>query len=313
MDKDAQSTSICIPCKCTHSCQYCVSFLTCALDNKTNKFLMNHQRNVKDSLEYASNKSNILIITARHGEPTANMLYIKELCEMNDKFSDRFIRKEVQTNGSLLLEHSMVDGKTNVELLADLGIKTISLSLSSVFSSDENAEYNRPHKPVYKTDIDTVCKAVKDAGLMLRLSLNMTDFYDTRTPEEIFQRINDLGADQVTFRILYNVENPVSTPEIKIYNFIKNHNVSPSIIKAINAYIIEKGELIGVLPFGALQYYVAGISCVVDDNCMDSQIASIEDDTQKVEALKAQEQLRYFIIETNGELYPNWNKKGRIM
>jgi hypothetical protein len=128
-------------------------------------------------------------------------------------------------------------------------VKTISLSLSSIWSSKENAEYNRTAKN-FIVDIEETCKTIKKYDFSLRLSLNMTDFYNKKTPAQIFERAEKLGANQITFRVLYNVSNAKTEREKEINEWIIAHRCNPKKIEEINEYIKKHGRPLERLPFG---------------------------------------------------------------
>ena len=141
-----------------------------------------------------------------------------------------------------------------------------------------------------------MCAEIKRYGFNLRLSLNLTDIYNNLEPLAIFDRCKALGANQITFRLLYNVESSVS-PEI--HDWINEHRCSTDIATRINWHITNYGRKMERLPFGAIRYSVDGMSCVLDTDCMST-------DSEK-------DAIRYLILRPNCKLYTLWDDAGSIL
>jgi hypothetical protein len=166
-----------------------------------------------------------------------------------------------------------------------------------MWSSNENANYNQtPNK--LKIDIENLCKEIKIYDFNLRLSLNMTDLYNNKSPEQIFKYIKHLNADQVTFRILFQTDNTSNGEEKKINNWISKHKTDKKVINEINNYIKKNGTELEILPFGAVRYDIDGISTVIDDDCMN---------------ITPKNSLKYLILRPNCKLYTKWEKKGSLL
>lgn len=102
----------------------------------------------------------------------------------------------MQTTGVLLDESYLRFLRNHV------GVSTISVSLSA-FDNDINAGYNGT-LPQLKVDLHKLCALIKKYDFNLRLSINMTDYFSCRSPEEILTYARqELKADQATFRVLY--------------------------------------------------------------------------------------------------------------
>lgn len=327
--KEIQSLSITIPTHgCVNNCKYCVSKLhtdswikpiNCkSLDSEKIKdlrlnisggrvsmtfiphkadterisyFIENKDifQNFYDRLKFArDNGVNTVILTGSNGEILQNKPFLVLFYILNSLLPDPFIWIEVQTSGVMLND----ENDDNIKFLKELGVKTISLSLSYVFDSDTNADITEI-SPKLAFSIPDLCKKIKDYDFSLRLSLNMTDGYNDRIPSEFFYKARVLNADQITFRILFNSEN--DTIEDK---WIKEHRTDNKLIKDINSYIKEHGTLLDVLTFGALQYDVDGISTVVDSDCMNVEVKNT---------------LKYLILRENLKLYSKWDKKSSLL
>jgi sulfatase maturation enzyme AslB (radical SAM superfamily) len=206
---------------------------------------------------------------------------------MNLKFK-RWL--EIQTSGTKLDDEYLRFLRDNV------GISTISLSLSSL-NSIENAKYNRTKKG-FEVDIQKVCSEIKKYDFNLRLSLNLTDWFDSCDPEFIFNASSDLGADQVTLRVLYlsgNRRTPIQTPED---NWIMKHKMRSEDVYILKDYVRYYCRPLEKLPFGAIKYSIKGMSVVIDADCMSTDVT----DTMK-----------YLILRPNAKLYSKWDDKGSLV
>lgn len=291
-----QSLSINVPGGCFNKCQFCVARLHPTdvpnLIEKEPEFEHLHTMDYEDAMQFArDNGCNTMILTG-DGEPLMNRNFITKVSMMNNSLEQPFRWIELQTAGYKL---QRVENGRNVLarwLRNMIRVKLISLSLSSIFSDDENAQYNVTPEHL-KVNIEKTCSEIKRYGFTLRLSLNMTDFYNDRTPEEIFERAHDLGANQLTFRKLYK-----SDKDNGINKFIDEHSVKPDKFDEVARYVRAKGNALEVLPFGATKYSVHDMSVVVDDDCMSTE---------------TKEELKYLILQPNCKLYSKWNDLGSIL
>jgi len=281
---EIQSLSICVPAGCPNNCHFCVSRLHANdYPNRTG-----HRADVDfmNRLEYARDNGVPCAILTGTGEPITNMKFINFFAGVNRSLDRPFRHIELQTSGVTLST-----GK--LEELRDLGIQTISLSLSSLIS-DENALYNRT--PVkWQFEIAELCHQIKSCGFNLRLSLNMTDAFCGFPPKSIFNIAKSkFKADQVTFRILYQSPGR-DLPQDK---WIDEHRAPDKVTTAIDNYILAMGTPLHRLSFGAMKYDVDGISTVVDSDCMNTE---------------AKDTLKYLILREDCRLYTHWDKKGSLV
>jgi sulfatase maturation enzyme AslB (radical SAM superfamily) len=200
---------------------------------------------------------------------------------------NKFEHIEIQTSGTTLEDWYLRFLREHVR------VNTISLSLSDMFDSNKNALYNQTKKG-YEIDIKHLCSEIKRYDFNLRLSLNMTDVYNNRTPEEIFDYAkNILKADQITFRVLY--ESKKNTIQDK---WIKEHRLNENKMNKLYEFVKLNGHALERLSFGAMRYSVDEISVVVDDDCMNIQ---------------AKEEMKYVILRPNCRLYSKWDDKGSLI
>jgi len=263
----------------------------------------------------ANNKVNNLIITGT-GEALQNKWFMNQLWDALNKENHPFPNVELQTTGVMLMDkESAIPGSSirtddrypNIELLKAIGVNTISLSISDVFSSKNNWEIiGAPKK--YHHPLDVLCQFIKDSGFNLRLSLNMTNVYNDKYPEDILTRCKELGANQITLRKLYGggYDNSESI-------WVDENACENKIIDRINEYIAgEKDEEFQTgysyhngegtplykLPFGPIVYSINGMSVAIDDDCMSKN--NIDN-------------LKYVILRENGKLYCQWDDEGSLI
>ena len=102
-----------------------------------------------------------------------------------------------------------------------------------------------------------------------------------------------LGADQITFRVLYT--SGLDTPQDK---WIAENGASAEYVDKIRNYIKDNGTVLGQLDFGAIKYSVHNMSTVLDDDCM---------------AQTAKEEYKYLILRPNCKLYSRWDDPASLI
>lgn len=301
-----QSLSIVVPGGCPNDCACCVSQLH-ADDDYRNQIEKNYQfedlyrNDFRDALSFArDNGCNVMMLTG-DGEPLMNLYYLRMITELNKTLDQPFRWIELQTSGVFLTKKSEENGgDINLRWLRNtIRVKTISLSLFNLFDSKDNATYSRPKTPKAYVDIPTTCTTIKKYDFTLRLSLNMVSLYNHTEPAHIFERAKELGANQITFRVLYDSDTPFelqSPKEREVSQWIKENRANPEVIKKIHEYIREHGKKLERLPFGAYRYSVHGMSCVVDEDCM-----STSEDKEAV---------KYLILRPDCHVYSKWDDPG---
>jgi len=255
------------------------------IENNT-RFRDLYKKDYKKRLQFARDNGCNTVMLTGDGEPLVNRNFIESFFEWNDHLNIPFRWIEIQTSGAMLDDEYL-------RFLRNGGVNTISLSLSSIFSDEENTKYNCPVKDEYKVNIKELCSEIKRYDFTLRLSLNMTDFYNDKSPEEIFDRVKELGGDQVTFRILYT-----SGTGAEQDKWIDKHRSDPKVIDKITEYVKKHGQALEILPFGATKYSVNGISTVIDGDCMSTEVG---------------ETLKYLVLRPNCKLYSKWDDSGSLI
>lgn len=293
-----QSLSICVPAGCPNDCKFCVSKMKRGLYSNqiegNNAFRDLYKRDFKTRLEFArDNGCNTMVFTG-DGEPLANRKFLEDVLEWNQHIQSPFRHVDLQTSGVGLVDCQTEPGSPQPVLrwLRNAGITTIALSVSSL-RDEVNAEYNGTPES-RRICIKRVCDEIKRYDFNLRLSLNMTDYYDTFSASDLFAALKALKANQVTFRILYESDN--KTPQNK---WIRKHKASDDVHGKILHHIHECGRKLERLPFGAWRYAVNDMSVVIDDDCM-----STADDKDVI---------RYLVLRPDCRLYSKWDEKGSLI
>jgi len=284
-----QSLSIVVPNKkCVNNCKFCVANM---LEEDYKNQLENpafydlYEIDYKKRLEFArDNGCNVVMLTG-NSEPQQNRGFLKMFGTMNKSLNNPFKCIEMQTTGVMLNEEYLRFLRNHV------GVTTISVSLSS-FDDDVNAEYEQANPKLYVPLVE-LCDMIKKYDFNLRLSINLTDSFNNFNVQNIFDRAKKFGADQVTFRVLY--ESNLETDQNK---WMQIHRADYTLVDTINKYILKHGRPLERLEFGAMKYSVDEMSTVLDNDCM---------------SIKEQETLKYLILRENCKLYTKWDDKGSLL
>jgi len=305
-----QSLSILVPTKgsCVNNCKFCVSRMH---KNKVEDMIgqPNLYSNLYISdyikrLNYAkSNGCETMLITG-DTEPQQNFNFLEKLGLMVEKMDFPFEKIEIQTTGT---------GLTNdwlYFLRHSVGVSTVAISASS-FIDKENNEIMETKEKVALGFMDStsgyvklkeLCKRIKTYRFNLRLTLNLTDSFSTMSPKEILEFAHlELGADQVTFRVLYKSSDTFEDWTAEDF-WINEHALSIDKLKEIQDYIKNNGRYDRTLEFGQKVYFINDMSIIVDDDCMNSKkFKEIENEKETM--------LKSLILRQNCKLYTNWDTK----
>lgn len=312
---EVQSLSICVPThnKCVNKCEFCVSRThTNPYDDRINKVIKTSKismpirisgtklnidnfidESIENTIEYKDyfnrlqyardNGCNVVVLTGT-GEPIQNPDFLDFFCKINNTLQTPFKSIELQTTGVMLTDDVLAH-------LRQIGITTISFSISNIFDCDRNLNLIGCAEKLKFNVFETI-KLVKKYDFNLRLSLNLVNDYDNFTVSEVINRCKELGADQVTFRKLYK-----SDLNNEIDKWIEN-NASVDFYDKLIEYVEKKGKFLGYLPFGPKIYDIDEMSVVVDDNCMSKDIKST---------------FKYLILRENAKLYFKWETKSSLI
>lgn len=286
-----QSLSVVVPNKkCINNCAFCVSKMHTEdyknqMDENLPFYDLYHDDYIK-RLEFARDNGCNTVVLTGNSEPQQNREFLKLFGIINKGLEKPFRKIDIQTTGVLIDENYLRFLRNHV------GVSTVALSVSDIFDSKNNAEINGTPAGL-AVDIPQLCALIKKYDFSLRLSLNLNALYNERTPECVFKKAKELGANQITFRELYTSGNNTVQD-----NWIKNNQLSDKFLSDLKDYILEKGKFLRVLEYGHKLYSVNEMSVVIDDDCMSK---------------RGKEKLRYLILRPDCKLYSSWDDKGSLV
>lgn len=298
-----QSLSIVVPTnRCVNDCKFCVSKMHENNYHNLDKSYVKQKIAIEKRLKYAVlHEIDTLILTGT-GEPLQNIGFLEMLSDILYKMNNPIPRIEIQTSGVMLSDK-------NLQFLYDLGVTTISLSISDIFNNENNLDIIGVPE-VLKFNLEDIINNIHKYDMNVRLSLNMissvyTNFNNDKIEgknrliiegeiSKILDKTNELGASQITFRKMYS-----SGGNTKEDKWVKENELHDNYFLILNDYIKGKGRKLYRLPFGGIVYSINGISTVVDDDCMNTEY---NDDN-----------LKYLILREDMKLYTHWDDKGSLI
>lgn len=286
-----QTLSCVVPTQgCVNKCKFCVSkthpnrYTNQIEDNQ--RFFDLYQHDYINRLQFArDNGCNTLILTG-NGEPLQNKQFLKFFSHWNKMLPNPYQWIELQTTG-VFIDDEMLRFMRNT-----VGVTTISLSVSDVFSDENNVAIIGMPQAI-RFPLMGLCQEIKKYDFNLRLSLNLTDTYNNIVPTKIFDRVKELGTDQVIFRKLY-----LSGGKTAQDQWIQEHSMDDMQMKQLDIYISMQGKPLEILPFGATRYSLHGLSTVFDYDCM---------------SMEVKETFRYLILQPNCKLYSKWDDPASLI
>lgn len=290
-----QSLSVVVPNRhCVNNCRFCVSRMhEIPYKNQMDDNLPFFDLYLKDyikRLEFARHNGCNTVMLTGNTEPQQNRKFLTYFGMFMQMMKNPFEWIEMQTTGTLLDTNYLRFLRNHV------GVNLISLSVSSFDDSENNDIIGT--KPSNGTIfLQSLCKDIKKYDFALRLSLNMTDKFESyvNAPELLFRDCRELGADQVTLRYLY--KSGTNTPQDE---WIARHALSSEDVDKITDYVTANGRVLGVLPHGAVKYSINGLCVVVDKDCMD-----------KTERLD--DSYKYLILQPDCKLYSQWDDPASLI
>ncbi len=292
-----QSISIVVPTKrCVNDCPFCVSKMH---DNDYENYFDNFQ--LKKRIKYAVNNGVNTAILTGTGEAFQNKIFLVNLYNLFKEMNHPFPNVELQTTGVFLNKSDdfidensgdVVKSYQNLNILKQLGVNTVSLSVFDIFDDENNMKMQgTPEHLHFK--LHNIIALLKSKNFNVRLSINMSNIFDNINTSRIFRRLNILGVNQVTFRELYNSD--LDRPEDR---WVESNKCILSTIKHIKGFIEANGKPLYNLPYGPKVYSILGMSTVLDDDCMSKN---------------NNETLKYVILRENGKLYCQWDDEGSLI
>lgn len=283
-----QSLSVVVPAKkCINDCKFCVSKMHESeyddMISGKNMYRDLYKRDFINRLEFARDNGCNTVMLTGDCEPLQNWNFLEKFGDYNQSLLNPFKIIELQTVGNLL------DRDKLYFLRHHVGVTTISLSISNIWSDRNNAD-------IIGCDIfnlKTLCNDIKKYGFNLRISLNMLD---TMLPgitsvSGLFMKARALGADQLTVREMYEEEGTEQGRWVRAYKLSADH------WSRVNTYV-NMLTVIDRLEYGREKRTFGDISVVVDNDCMSQ---------------KASEVAKYLILRPNAKLYSRWDTKASLI
>lgn len=287
---EIQSLSVVVPTQnCVNSCKFCVSKMK--EDPYKNQMDDNlpfydlYEKEYIRRLEFARDNGCNTVMLTGNGEPQQNRAFLSKFGSMNANLSKPFRWIEMQTTGV------MIDEKYLRFLRNHVGVSTISLSLSALNNQANMAINGTPSK--IAIDIAHLCSEIKRYDFNLRMSLNMTKWFESYDYSQIISTCKSLGANQVTFRKLY--KSGEDTPQDE---WIKQNAASDKWVDGLTAYIQSIGVELEILPYGARKYSLNGMGIVIDDDCMSKEFRDV---------------FKYLILRPDCKLYSQWDDPASLI
>jgi hypothetical protein len=137
-----------------------------------------------------------------------------------------------------------------------------------------------------------MCKAVKLYDFNLRLSINLTKYFDDYPLDRLFDHCRQYGADQVTLRRLYDAYD--GSPQSQ---WVWANGVDKETYSELCGYV-SAAPALRRLEYGRTARQINGMSVVLDDDCM-----AKGDNTD----------FKYLIIRPNGKLYSSWDDPASLI
>lgn len=294
-----QSLSVVVPNrKCVNDCAFCVSKMHCeTYPNQMDDNLPFFDLYLKDyikRLEFARHNGCNTVMLTGNSEPQQNRKFLTYFGLFMQMMRDPFQWVEMQTTGVMLDTNYLRFLRNHV------GVNLISLSISSLDDMENMAIIGCPTNMFFK--LNELCSEIKRYDFSLRLSLNLSDVFEKYSPKELLEACKNLGADQVTLRVLYTQSK--RTPQGK---WVSEHILSPARTQEYAQYIKYTGTVLGRLPYGAIKYSIHGMSTVVDTDCMAKRVQQAENDNIDMNTYK------YLILQPNCKLYSSWDDPASLI
>lgn len=292
----AQSLSVVVPNqKCINDCAFCVSKMSDdRYKNQMDDNLPFFDLYVKDylkRLEFAQRNGCNTIMLTGDSEPQQNRKFLTYFGLFMQMMKNPFDWIEMQTTGVLLDQNYFRFLRNHV------GVNVISLSVSSFDNAENRKIIGCPFG--VEINLPELCKEIKRYDFTLRLSLNLSDAFEQYEPQMLFSKCKELGADQVTLRVLYADHDTTKQSE-----WVRKHAMRKETIKHIAEYAKVKGVPIGRLPYGALKVSFNGMSVVIDDDCMGKR---------GWQEAYTEESYKYLILRPDCKLYSAWDDPASLI
>lgn len=289
-----QSLSVVVPnTRCINDCAFCVAkthpnLYKNQMDDNLPFFDLYPKDYIK-RLEFSRHNGCNTVMLTGNSEPQQNRKFLTYFGMFMQMMRDPFQWIEMQTTGALIDQNFLRFLRNHV------GVNLISLSVSSLSDAANNAIIRTPEAG--RVNLEQLCAEIKRYDFSLRLSLNLTTEFAgfDHMPGNVFRICREMGADQITLRVLYS--GGTNTPQDK---WVKLNALPTESVNRLKKYVTTNGVVLGVLPHGAVKYSVDGLCVVIDDDCMD-----------KTE--KTGDDYKYLILQPDCKLYSQWDDPASLV
>jgi len=289
-----QSLSVVVPAKkCVNDCKFCVSKMHESeyenMMSDKNLYYDLYKSDFINRLSFARDNGCNTVMLTGDCEPLQNRSFCAKFGDFNQALSNPFKVIEIQTTGNLLTPDYLYFLRHHV------GVTTISLSVSDIWDSDNNAaiigckEY---------FNLEALCELIKKYRFNLRLSLNMTDYmfkFGAVNVYDLLDRCEEIRADQITFRRMYE-SGGYGMEEQWVRDYDIEEGDWSSIYNAVKGK--DGGEFVDSLEYGRSKYDVRGMGIVIDDDCMSQKGGDVA---------------KYLILRPDAKLYSKWETKASLI
>lgn len=283
-----QSLSVVVPAKkCINDCKFCVSKMHESeyddMISGKNMYRDLYKKDFVNRLQFARDNGCNTVMLTGDCEPIQNWIFLEKFGDYNQTLTNPFKIIELQTVGNIL------DREKLYFLRHHVGVTTISLSISDIWSDRNNAE-------IIGCDmfsLTKLCADIKKYGFNLRLSLNMLDtmLSGITSVTDLFAKAKALEADQVTLRKMY------SDVRTKEGLWVMANDLSHTLWSRVHDYVAML-TIIDRLEYGREKRTFGGMSIVIDNDCMSERPSEVA---------------KYLILRPNAKLYSRWDTKSSLI
>lgn len=283
-----KTLSVVVPTKgCVFSCPFCASKMvgksapaSIDIEDPVHKLLYVRKMELAHDLGYDS-----MVITSS-GEALQNPGFVDFVLACNQSLRVPFKRIELQTAGAF------IDNEKVLRHLLVSGVTGIALSCVNPKDDANNMEVMKVPEAL-RFSLKDLCLRIINQNMSLRLIVNVTkEVFKTGTVLDIYEAVNELGPDSLTFRVLCGVGD---SDEAKWVG--KNAITAKVSIEAIRKHI-KAGGALELLPYGTKRYETHGLSVAMDEDPL---------------AENPPEITKNLILQPNGFLYSRWWVRGSLV
>jgi molybdenum cofactor biosynthesis enzyme MoaA len=290
----ATSLSVNLRLGCNAKCPFCISHVTVKpttrIDRESDQFMDALGR----ALAYAAfHRVDTVLITST-GEPLLDIEAVRRVGESAKVFTIPIV--ELQTNGFLLLkpDGKTVMDQTHLDTVRQAGVSTIAISTAAMDPRESATIMGLPAKHDYLA----VASEVVRAGMVCRVSLNLTRDFHMLEFDDYVDTLREHGVHQLTLRSLGLPEVSRDTPAAqRVADWVEKNKLEDDLEIRLEGRIVSLGTALRPLPHGEWVYDYRGLSVTVSSCLTETR----------------REEVRSLILQPDGHVYHSWNHRGSII